>query len=161
MNTDNILEQLRCCFESLQSDIEKATEELKKFEYMKNDINEEISILENKRSVVDRNIEKATEKLNRLNNIFANTEENFNQVQSAAQSLLDIMASKEVEVDDYESIYNTESNNKSTSLTIETNKVSVNITESNENDIINDDDDVEMGEVILQGDYEFDLNMND
>lgn len=160
MNTDNILEQLRCCFESLQSDIEKATEELKKFEYMKDDINKEISILENKRSVVDRNIEKATEKLNRLNNIFANTEENFNQVQSAAQSLLDIMASKEVEVDDYESIYNTESNNKCTNLTIETNKVSVNITESNENEIINDDD-VEMGEVILQGNYEFDLTMND
>ena len=155
MNTDNILERLRGCFESLQSDIEKATEELKKFEYMKNDINKEISILENKRSVVDRNIEKATEKLNRLNNIFVNTEENFNQVQSAAQSLLDIMASKEVEVDDYESIYNLENNNQNNDLSIETNQVSVIITESNEND------DVEMGEVILEGEYELDLNMND
>ena len=156
----NILEELKSCFNKLQEDIDNVQKQLVYYENIHKALSKEIQDLEMKKSENYSMICKVETKLERLNSIYANTEQNFNQVQNAAKSLLDIMQTKDEDEDDdvvdqpvsihIEDDDNEDEDDKmSTSLTIDTNTQNL-----YDNSMIIDDE----NEIILGESSELDLN---
>ena len=98
----NVLEELKACFNKLQEDIDNVQKQLVYYENIQASLSQEIQDLEKKKGDNYNMICRVESKLERLNSIYANTEQNFNQVQNAAKSLLDIMQTKDEDEIDQE-----------------------------------------------------------
>ena len=98
----NVLEELKSCFNKLQEDIDNVQKQLVYYENIQASLSQEIKDLEMKKGENYNMICRVESKLERLNSIYANTEQNFNQVQNAAKSLLDIMQTKDEDEFDQE-----------------------------------------------------------
>lgn len=90
----NILEKLTEKFEELKDEISTNNETLKDLYNQKEDLQNEIYRINEVLSELGKNIALHEDKKDRLTSILTNTQENFEQVQSAASSLLEIMDTK-------------------------------------------------------------------
>lgn len=90
----NILEKLTENFVELNEDIETIQNEIADHYKTNDEFNKEIKELQEKQSELLEIIKEKETKKERLMQIYNTTEENFNQVQQAAQSLLEILATK-------------------------------------------------------------------
>lgn len=90
----NILEKLNEKFKELKNDIQYISDEIEENYKTNTEFENELNVLKNKQLDLLKIIQEKEAKKERLEQILNTTEENFNQVQQAAQSLLDIMAAK-------------------------------------------------------------------
>lgn len=93
----NILEELKNRFDELKNQIESTQNEINNFKEVIENYNNQIKNVEERRDEVNIKLNKKVERLEQLENIYQTTEDNFNQVQAAAQSLLDIINTKNEE----------------------------------------------------------------
>ena len=90
----NILEQLNEKFQDLKHDIQKLSDEIEQHYKTNDEFENELNELKNKQLDLLNIIEQKENEKSRLEQILNTTEENFEQVQQAARSLLEIMVTK-------------------------------------------------------------------
>ena len=90
----NILEELKNRFNELKNQIESTQNEINNFKEAIENHNKQIKKVEEMRDEVNIKLNKKVERLEHLQNIYQTPDNNFNQVQAAAQSLLDIINTK-------------------------------------------------------------------
>lgn len=90
----NILEQLNIKFQELKNDIQKISDEIEEHYKTNDEFENELNELKNKQLDLLNIIHEKESEKSRLEQILNTTEENFNQVQEAAKSLLEIMVTK-------------------------------------------------------------------
>ena len=95
MTEFNILEKLTQKFEELKENISNNDEMLHELYNQQKEYNDDICRINNKLMELNTKIGKYEEKKERLTTILQTTQENFEQVQHAASSLLEIMDTQE------------------------------------------------------------------